>query len=267
MVRWEHNATLVYGPITKSVEDGAFFLDQVVGPDPRDPRSLPHPGFSYLEAVQKPPRKLKIAYSPDLGYAVVQPDVAAVVEGAVKFFEKSGHSVTEISGGPPDMGVEWGLLSAYEIGGHIEGFRPERDADITRALLYTIPPDKMGIDQKTWGRMCNNRVALVDWCANLFGEYDLLVTPTVPYDPPPAKGPLPKETNGRKHTMTATAYFTIPFSLSWNPAATVRAGFSDEGFPVGMQLVGPQHRDDLVLRAARAFEREHYFAKSWPVFD
>jgi aspartyl-tRNA(Asn)/glutamyl-tRNA(Gln) amidotransferase subunit A len=61
------------------------------------------------------------------------------------------------------------------------------------------------------------------------------------------------------------AYFTIPFNLSWNPAATVRAGFSRAGLPVGMQIVGPQHRDDLVLRAARAFERERPWAIDWPL--
>src|SRR5689334_13619243 len=99
---WEHGTTVCYGPLTKTVEDGALFLDQVAGYDARDPMSLPDAGISYLDAVRKPlERKLRIAYSPDLGYAIVQSDVAAVVEDAVRVFEKLGHSVTRVSGGPP----------------------------------------------------------------------------------------------------------------------------------------------------------------------
>ena len=62
------------------------------------------------------------------------------------------------------------------------------------------------------------------------------------------------------------AAFTIPFNLSWHPAASVRAGFSRAGLPVGLQIVGPRHRDDLVLQAARAFERERPWHPEWPEF-
>jgi len=60
------------------------------------------------------------------------------------------------------------------------------------------------------------------------------------------------------------ASFTIPFNLSWHPAATVRAGFSQAGLPVGLQIVGPRHRDDLVLQAAFAFEQARPWRNDWP---
>src|SRR5262245_9631275 len=73
---WEYGTTSVYGPLTKTVEDAALVLDQVVGASELDPTSLPHPGFSYLERLRAPlPSGLRIGYSPDLGYAVVQSDV------------------------------------------------------------------------------------------------------------------------------------------------------------------------------------------------
>src|SRR5439155_23309098 len=82
---WDYGDTAVYGPLTKTVEDAAFFLDQVVGPSPHDPNSLPHPGLSYAETVRKPlSGKLRIGVSLDLGYAVVQSDVAAAVEQATR---------------------------------------------------------------------------------------------------------------------------------------------------------------------------------------
>jgi len=110
------------------------------------------------------------------------------------------------------------------------------------------------------------RQRLNRWCADAFERFDLLLTPTVPYDPPPARGPFPEETEGRAQPAAGVAAFTIPFNLSWHPAASVRAGFSRAGLPVGLQIVGPRHRDDLVLQAARAFERERPWHTQWPEF-
>ena len=90
------------------------------------------------------------------------------------------------------------------------------------------------------------------------------IRPTVPFDPPPAKGPFPEQTEGRLQRGVGVGSFTIPFNMSWHPAATVRAGISRAGLPIGMQIVGPRQRDDLVLEAARAFERERPWHPDWP---
>ncbi|MBN1653281.1 MAG: amidase [Deltaproteobacteria bacterium] len=262
---WEYGESVVCGPLTKTVEDAAFFLDQVSGHDIHDPRSLPAFHGSFLQEARKPLDQLKIAYSSDLGYAVVQSDVAQVAEEAAKVFESLGHRVEPISGGPPDAGLFWGLFVSYEVGSWIARFRPHRDADFTRSMLEVVDMTRQGIDQPLLGKISSTRVSIVNWCADLFSNYDLLLTPTVPYDPPPAKGPFPKETEGRAHTQASVAYFTIPFNLSFNPAATVRAGFSNNGLPVGLQIVAPLHRDDLLLRAARAFERERPWNNEWPM--
>jgi aspartyl-tRNA(Asn)/glutamyl-tRNA(Gln) amidotransferase subunit A len=260
---WEHGTTVCYGPLTKTVEDGGLFLDAVAGYDARDPMSLPDPGISYLDAVRKPlDRKLRIAYSPDLGYAIVQSDVAAVVEDAVRVFEKLGHSVTRVSGGPPLANGEWGILGGFEIGARVAHLRPERDGDFGRGLVEGWKYFET-LTQKFWQTLMQKRGGIAEWCAGIFSEYDLLLTPTVPYDPPPAKGPFPTETEGKPQITASVASFTIPFNLSWNPAATVRAGLSKAGLPVGLQIVGPHHREDLLFKAARVFERERP-ATDWP---
>jgi len=122
---------------------------------------------------------------------------------------------------------------------------------------WDITPEK-------WSEAARQRERLNVWCAETFERYDLLVTPTVPFDPPPAKGPFPVVTEGREQVAVPVASFTIPFNLSWHPAATVRAGMSGLGLPIGMQIVGARHRDDLVLQAAHAFEAERPWHPNWP---
>ncbi|HVN86100.1 MAG TPA: amidase [Candidatus Binatia bacterium] len=261
---WRYQDTSVYGPTTKTVEDAALFMDQVVGASPCDPNSLPHPGISYLEAVRQPPsKKLRIAYSPDLTYAVVQSDVAAAVEDNVKVFERLGHGVHQISSGPPQLGREWGVLGTFELASQLHHLLPEHENEFGRVFLQGV---KMGwqMTPEAWGKSAQLRQRLNEWCAEIFDQFDLLITPTVPYDPPPARGPFPEETEGRQQILAGVASFTIPFNLSWHPAATVRVGLSRKRLPMGMQIVGPRHRDDLVLQAARAFERERPWHPTWP---
>lgn len=261
---WEYGDTAVVGPLTKTVEDAALFMDQVVGASPWDPNSLPHPGLSYLAAVRSGiPKKLRIAYSPDLGYAVVQSDIAKAVEENVKVFEQLGHRVEQIKGGPPQLGRDWAVLGTFELAARLHELLPEREKDFGRTFVTGV---KMGWEMRPegWGRAARLRQQLNAWCAEVFDQYDLLVTPTVPYDAPPAGGPFPQETEGRQQGIAGPAPFTIPFNLSWHPAATVRVGLSRTGLPMGMQIVGARHRDDLVLQAARAFERERPWHPHWP---
>jgi aspartyl-tRNA(Asn)/glutamyl-tRNA(Gln) amidotransferase subunit A len=263
--RWSYGDTSVVGPLTKTVEDGAFFLDQVVGPDAGDPNSLPHPGVSYLETVRaEAPPGLRIGYSPDLGYAVVQSDVAEAVYDCARVFESLGHKFEQLAGGPPDMGREWGLLGSFEQAARLHEFLPEREAEFGRTYIAGVKA-AWGMTPERWGKIAVARERLNRWCAETFERYDAIVTPTVPYDPVPAKGPFPDETEGRPQGPVGVASFTIPFNLAWHPAASVRAGLSRAGLPIGMHIVGPRHRDDLVLQLARAFERERPWHPNWPV--
>jgi len=255
--------TAVHGPITRCVEDAALHLDAVVGCHPLDPNSLPHPGISYREILADLPSGLRIGYSPDLGYAVVQEDVASVVYGAARSFEAMGHHFEEVKVGIPEMGRDWGMVGAFEMLGELSHLLPDRENDFGRAFITGVKTGTK-MNAETWGRIRHRRAELNRWCASIFEQYDLLLTPTVPYDPPPARGPFPSETEGRTQPPVGVASFTIPFNLSWHPAATVRAGFSSANLPVGLQIVGPRHRDDLVLQAAFAFERERPWADRWP---
>ena len=260
---WVMDDTAGHGPLTRTVEDAALHLDLTVGAHPLDPNSLPHPGFSYREVLSRLPDGLRVGYAADLGYAVVQSDVADAVGEAVHVFEQLGHPVEFVRGGPPEPGRDWGLMGVFQLLGQLEEFLPDREHEFGRGLINNV---KLGV-QMTPDRFAvyrRRREELNRWCAEIFERFDLLVTPTVPYDPPAARGPLLSEVEGKQQPEANVGSFTMPFNLSWHPAATVRCGFSRAGLPVGLQIVGPRHRDDLVLQAAYAFEKARPWAHDWP---
>ena len=268
MKAWDYGSTAVYGPLTRTVEDGALFLDLVAGPSPCDPGSLPHAGLSYREVLESGlPSSTRIAWSPDLGYARVQSDVVRVAADAAAAFDQAGLSVEpleeHVPGGPPMLTAAWGSLGNFLIAGQIhEALRNQRQ-DMTHSFAEALERS-WEMTPETFGAAARERGNLNLWCAEVFDRFDLLLTPTVPYDPPPARGPFPTHTEGREQVPAGVAAFTIPFNMSGHPAATVRAGLSDAGLPVGLQIVGPRHRDDLVLRAARLFERTRPWHPNWP---
>jgi aspartyl-tRNA(Asn)/glutamyl-tRNA(Gln) amidotransferase subunit A len=260
---WIMDDTSVVGPLTRTVDDAALHLDVTVGTHPLDPNSLPHPGISYREALAEPLTKLRIGYSTDLGYAVVQSDVAEIAYDAARVFEELGHDFAEESSGIPEMGYDWGMVGAFELLGKLGPLLPDHEGEFGRGFIHGVKAGRH-MSPELWADVRRRREDLNRWCADIFDRYDLLLTPTLPYDPPPARGPFPEETDGRKQPAASVGSFTIPFNLSWHPAATVRAGLSKAGLPVGLQIVGPRHRDDLVLRAARAFEQIRPWGAQWP---
>jgi len=260
---WETTDTSVVGPLTRTVEDAAIHLDAVVGPHPLDPKSLPHPGVAYRDVLRDLPDGLRIGVSRDLGYGVVQSDVAEVVLDAANVFAELGHHVEEIEGGPPDVGRTWGLINAFEAAGKLGHLLPEREEEFGRSFIHGV---KAGFQMtpEIWWAGQTARQQVVEWCADVFGKYDLLLTPTTLADPPPARGPLPTEVEGKPTPFGSSGAFTIPFNLSWHPAGSVRAGLSKAGLPVGLQIVAPRHRDDRVLQAAWAFEQARPWSDAWP---
>jgi aspartyl-tRNA(Asn)/glutamyl-tRNA(Gln) amidotransferase subunit A len=241
---WIMGDTSVPGQLTRSVEDAARQLDASVGPHPLEPG-------------------LRIGWAPDLCDAVVQSDIAAVSLEAARVFEQLGHDFREHDIPLPALGRDWGMMNAFESLGELAPHIEANREAFGRSFLRGVEAGRH-MTPELWGELRRQRGVLNRWCADSFERFDLLLTPTVPYDPPPAKGPFPEKVEGRPQPATGVAAFTIPFNLSWHPAASVRAGFSDAGLPVGLQIVGPRHRDDLVLQASRAFERERPWQAIWP---
>jgi aspartyl-tRNA(Asn)/glutamyl-tRNA(Gln) amidotransferase subunit A len=249
-------ATWTLGPLSRTVSDAALYLDSAAGYHPADPNSLPRPSLSYLERLKQELPGLKIAYSPDLGYARVQRDVARLVEKAVDSFEQMGHRVEMWKGEFPEVSNAWAQLMNVELYALLqEDFARIRE-DLGRTLAFSLDQSKaLSVDDLIEGQMVRTKLNGVLW--KLFEQFDLLLTPAMPTEAFGAKGPPPAEIDGHPISLLGAVAFTYPFNLSGHPAATIPVGHTEAGLPVGLQIVGPRHRDDLVLQVAKAYERSH----------
>ena len=263
MLGW--NDTAVLGPMVRTVRDAARFTDQVIGTVETDPNSMPHPGYKYEDILEQLPKKLKIAWSPDLGYANIEPDVRRGCEDGVKAFEEMGHDVDEVGHVFDDLRGGWGRISA--TGTYATIF--SKLAEDEERFGYAFLKGTMLAKRITWDRygdLQRARATLVNQLAEFFAKYDLLLTPTLPFDAIDARGAWPTEIDGKPLANPLHIVpFTPPFNLSGHPAISVRSGFSDRDLPIGLQIVAPRNRDDLVLQAGYAFEQARPWNDNWPV--
>lgn len=244
----DHYMTLAHhGPLSRTVADGLLLFRAMAGYDPRDPYSLPTESF---EAVMEPEPDLsglRVAWSPDLGYARVDPTVAALTASAARAFEELGATVEEAHPGFDDPRPYFNpLLALHMCAGNAERFRARRDElePMTLAILEVF-------EAITPGQVADaleKRSLLYERCAAFFEAYDLLLTPTM--------GALPTEAEAQlgPEMRIEGLYFTHPFNLTHLPAANVPAGWTTDGLPVGLQIVAGPRQDALLFRAAADFE-------------
>jgi len=251
------------GPLNRTVSDCALYLDCVTGYHPADPDSLPRPSLSYAQCINQPLPGLKIGFSPDLGYARVQKEVAAVVQQAAMAFEDLGHTVRLWPGKLPDVDDAWSKLMVYELYAIIHEQLNDIREQMGKTLVGSLELAKK-LDVNDFIKIQIIRRQLNAVLADFFTEFDLLLTPTMPTEAFAAKGPPPTEIDGQPISLLGAVAFTYPFNLAGLPAATVRAGMTAGGLPVGLQIIGPKYRDDRVLQAAHAFEQARPWDHEWP---
>jgi len=252
-----------FGPLCRTVRDAAVYLDCVAGYHPSDPGSLPPPGISYVECLNKLPAGLRIGFSPTLGYAFVQEDVMALAEKALKAFEDAGHTVEVWKGKIPEVSQAWSDLTAQDIYAQVYKDFEDIRSEMGRTLVTTLDHVK-GLSVGDSIRIQSIRMKLNEVLKECFDRFDLLLTPTMPTEAFAAKGPPPGEIHGHPIPLLLAVAFTYPFNISGHPAATVRTGLTGTGLPAGLQIIGPRHRDDLVLQAAYAYELARPWNDRWP---
>ena len=241
------------GPHTMSVADAALMMNVLKQPDARDWTSLPADGSDYLLGLDGGIRGLRIAWSPTLGYAKdIHPEVAAAVAAAVAELATLGAQVERVDPGFEDpIEITTGLwfASAWTVW---NGLTPEQqavtDPDFRAEAMLGERLSALEVQ-----RLHLRRGALGSHMRQFMQRWDLLATPPVSV---PAFEALP----AGHRTMTPASMlgwtpFSYPFNLTQQPACTIPCGFTTDGLPIGLQLVGPMFGDALVLRAARAYER------------
>jgi aspartyl-tRNA(Asn)/glutamyl-tRNA(Gln) amidotransferase subunit A len=238
------------GPITRTVADAALMLDVLTQPDSRDWSALPPPPASFVNGLEDGVAGMRIAVSPDLGFASVDAEVAAAVAAAAGVFTDLGALVEPADPGFPDPVEDFHVLwfsGAAKSVAHLDtGQRANMDPG-----LQEICAQGLTYSAQDYLEATNTRMALGQRMGVFHDTYDLLLTPTVAV-PPFAAGTEAPRAGDR---WTSWTPFTYPFNMTQQPAASVPCGFTTDGLPVGLQIVGPRHSDARVLRAARAFEQ------------
>lgn len=251
------------GPLTRTVADAALVLSVIAGYDDRDRLSIRSDDVDWLGAVRGDLRGLRVAYSPDLGYAAVDPAVRAVVDQAATVFERDlGCTVEQADPGWEDPYDA--LLTLILCESDLAGMRRMADelGERMSPHLVEVLRNDWTAEQLTSAVVRRKAVYNAAW--RFFRTYDLLLTPTLPV--PAFEHGLqgPAAIDGREVDAFYWLSFTFPFNFTGQPAATVPAGFTDDGLPVGLQIVGRRMDDALVLRASAAFEAAAPWRDRWP---
>jgi len=251
------------GPMARTTADCALMLNVLARPDARDWTALPHVGTDWSAGIADGVRDLRVAYSPRLGYVrEVDPDVAARVAEAAKTFEALGARVEEVDPGFADCGElfwrHW-TIGAYNGLRHLP---PDKLAMLEPALQETYRTGERAL-LRSYLDAVGARAALGIHMRLFHEKFDLLLSPALAV-PAFEVGRIAPERPGSVARWTEWTPFTFPFNLTQQPAMSVPCGFSREGLPVGLQIVGPMHREELVLRAANAFEEATRFAGKRP---
>ena len=251
------------GPLSRTVRDSALLLQELAGPDSRDTGCMREGPPDFVAALDRGARGLRMAWSADLGYAGVDPEVAEVTSRAARVFEELGCTVEE-----PGIAIEnpfptfWDVfgIAGFTSYGHLledrseelteygretmEHGRSRTASDYSRALLYI---------QQLQARM-----------EAVFEQYDLLLTPTlaVPAFPVDQR---PEVIGGREVApFLGFTPFTYVINMTMQTAASVPCGYSSEGMPIGLHVIGRRGDEATVLRASAAFEQARPWADKRP---
>ncbi len=251
------------GTITRTVADMAAALDVMAGPDPRDLMSLPHTGERYTPNLDKGIRGQRIAYSPNLGYAKVDSEVASICLRAAERFAETGAIVEQVSLDWPDSYDTWSVFFFGTAAASLEKKLSTQGDLLDPGLRQVVEKGRQlrGVD---FANALAARHEFWERVRHIYERFDLLLCPTLPV-PPFAVGqddanPIDGEVLGPLQWTR----FTYPFNLTGQPAASLPAGWTKAGLPVGLQVIGNRHSDLLVLQASRAWEQLQPWNDKWP---
>ena len=240
------------GPMARTVADVALLLDVMAEPDPRDWTALPPAAGSFDAAGEPSVRGLRIAFSPALGYATVDPEVAGLVAAAARVFESLGAHVEERDPGFPDprgcFDVLWSAGAAKLVGG-LGDPPPDDLLDPGVLRIVRTARERTALE---YLEALRQRDALGLTMSLFHQDWDLLLTPAVAVTPFETGRDVPA--GSEDPGWPSWTPFTFPFNLTQQPAGSVPCGFTRAGLPVGLQIVGPRYRDALVLTAMAAYE-------------
>jgi amidase len=255
----------VHGPLARSAEDAALMLDAMIGLDSLWPISAAPPWQSALEIVRRTDdaRRLRIAYAPDIAGFGVDKEVEEISRAAVRKLEDDGAMVDVVEFSAADgfqpykvLRGEWMVGQQLQRIEMLDKFGPNLAGNVRDGLKLTVRDTAAAenLREKVWKRFCD-----------LFGKYDVLITPAAPVPPYPVEKNYPDEVGGNRLEnyidWIAPAFLV---TLVGFPAASVPGGKTAAGLPVGLQIVGPRFSEPQLLGLAKLVERRSQVG--WPTY-
>jgi amidase len=254
----------VQGPMARTVQDLALMLSAIAGPDPRSPIAIAEPGSVFARPLERDFRGTRIAWNLDFGGLPVDPRVTAVIEGQRGIFEGLGCAVEDAVPDFTDVHEVFQIMRALGFAtGRAELLEKHRDK-LKDTVIWNI---EAGLKLKGTdvGRAEVKRTALYHRVRQFMETYEFMVFPVSQVPPFDVSQPYITEINGvQMETYIDWMKSCYYISVLGHPAISVPCGFTEEGLPVGVQIVG-RHQDDLgVLQLAHAFEQATGFWKRRP---
>ena len=245
----------VQGPMARNVTDVALMLSAIAGPDPRAPISLPEPGSVFQPSLNRDMDGARIAWSRDLGGLPVDPQVTAVIDAERGTFERLGCVVEDAE---PDMR---GVADVFRVwrAWYFElcyGTLLDEHRELLKDTVIWNIEEGRRLDGPRLGGAARAWSALLDRARRFFERYEFLVLPVSQVPPFDVDQPYVTEIDGVKmETYLDWMSSCAHISVLGLPAISVPCGFTGDGLPVGVQIVGRQHDDLRVLQLAHAFEQ------------
>ena len=246
------------GPLSRTVEDAALFLNATAGAHPLDHTSLTELAPDFTEGLAVDASGLRVAFSPNLGHARVDPEVATLVAAAAQTFDSNGCTVEEVTPewGPlgPELGRFFWSVHEAPLAQHLEEWEARMDPGLVACIRAGT-----GRSAEDYMAMRARKLDYIERQNRFMANWDLLLTPAVSVAAFPATRLQPEHWPEHSWDWLSWAEFSYPFNMSGLPAASVPCGWTKAGLPVGLQIVARRGEDAKVLQAAATFER----AKPW----
>ena len=250
------------GPMTRTVRDAALLLTAVAGFDRRDPFAVAEPVPDFLAACDQPVKGMKIAWSPTFGYADPTSEVVELCEQAVRTLESLGCEVELVDAVMEDDPIDLWMSEFYAgVGTRLKAMFGDRPDLLDPAVAEMLSGALDQTLEAYWTRVFN-RYGFRERMRQFMEKYDLLVSPVLPIPGVDAGLDVPPQMPGAN--VISWVRYTYPFNLTGQPAASLPAGFTGDGLPVGLQLVAKTVREADIFRAAAAFEAARPWSERTP---
>jgi aspartyl-tRNA(Asn)/glutamyl-tRNA(Gln) amidotransferase subunit A len=253
--------TAVKGTVARSVRDAARWYDVASGYDIRDPFSLPRVDGWEERLGTHETKELRVVVSPNLGNAVVHPEVQRVALAAADvLIEAAGLERVDVEVKLPENGIAWASAGLPSLLADLQDHWPDCENDLTFEIAFGMRAAPT-YRAKHGATVEKFRVEMNEAMADLFEKVDIVLCPTSPMEPFNAEGPMPNRVGEVPISPYNAGALTIPANISGFPAISIPAGLSESGLPIGLQAVARRHEDALLLDLALAMEK----AQPWPL--